>query len=238
MQNPESPPDATQPEAERSYPSRVCRICLEVVHPTLQPSEFFHKPRVVYVSEDPESGRLLRPCKCKGSSRYVHEGCLQTWRLANPQRGGRNFWECPTCRFQYRLQRLNWGRWISSAGTQILLTIGILLLTVFLLGFVADPIIDFYVGSLEVDLDMDEERTSWPEHFLKGLAVLGITSFSRALFTLSPFSTFRPTGIVTPGRSTTGRNRAASISWLFIVLGVASFLWVCQNLSPVMSIIC
>lgn len=229
MQNPGTESDAADPGAQQSYPPRVCRICLETVQPTFQPSDFLQKPRVVYVSEDPESGHLLRPCKCKGSSRYVHEGCLQTWRHADPRYGRRNFWQCPTCGFQYRLERLTWARWISSAGTQILLTIGILLFAVFLLGFVADPIIDFYVGSLDVDLDMNEEETSWLEHFAKGVAALGFASFFRAIFSLSPFLSVRSTGIVTPGRST-GRNRAASISWLLIVLGVASFLWVCWDI--------
>ncbi|KAJ6122639.1 Zinc finger RING-CH-type [Penicillium capsulatum] len=209
-----------EPGAQQSYPP----ACLS----HLPGNEFLQKPRVVYVSEDPELGRLLRPCKCKGSSRYVHEGCLQTWRHADPRYGRRNFWQCPTCGFQYRLERLTWARWISSAGTQILLTIGILLFTVFLLGFVADPIIDFYIGSLDVDLDMNEEETSWLEHFVKGMAALGFASFFRAIFSLHPFLSFRSAGVVTPGRST-GRNRAASISWLLIVLGVASFLWVCRE---------
>ncbi|KAJ5540535.1 Zinc finger RING-CH-type [Penicillium frequentans] len=210
--------------SEQSYSPRVCRICLETVWPTVQPSEFLQRPRLVYESSDPESGRLLRPCKCKGSSRYVHEGCLQSWRHANPGYGTRNYWECPTCGFQYRLERLTWARWISSTATQMTLTLAILLLTIFLLGFVADPVIELYVGPLDDEyLELDEDA-SWLEHFVKGFAALGLTSFLRALFTLSPPFWIRGSGVVSNGRST-GRNRAANLNWLVIVAGVATFLW-------------
>ncbi|PYH87862.1 RING finger domain protein [Aspergillus ellipticus CBS 707.79] len=223
------------------YPSRTCRICLETVHPTFPPpSEHlpgFLQPRqrVVYESSDPESGRLLRPCKCKGSSRYVHEGCLRLWRHADPGYGKRNFWHCPTCGFQYRLERLQWARWISSPLTQLALTLVVLMFTIFLLGFIADPIINLYLDPLDPTLPLelwdhpvtgvlpDDARASWTEHFVKGLASLGFLSFIKAVFALSSWQglTLRGTGVLSGGRNT-GRNRVA---WLVIVIGVGSFLW-------------
>ncbi|KAJ6021554.1 Zinc finger RING-CH-type [Penicillium herquei] len=222
MDSPSNEPDSGEGFSQQSYPPRVCRICLETVLPTFQPSEFLQRPRVVYESSDPETGRLLRPCKCKGSSRYVHEGCLQAWRHADPKYSTRNYWECPTCGFQYRLGRLTWARWISSTTTQIVLTLAILLLAIFLLGFIADPIIDLYLGPLDDVYDELDEEASWLEHFIKGFAALGLTSFLRALFTLSPVHwNFRG---VSNTRSS-GRDRAANLNWLVIVAGVATFLW-------------
>ena len=78
---------------------------------------FQSRPKVIYESED--GGRLLRPCKCKGTAKYVHEGCLQAWRHADPGYARRNFYQCPTCGYKYRLQRLGWGRFVTSAGTSI-----------------------------------------------------------------------------------------------------------------------
>lgn len=100
------------------WPPRQCRICLETVQPTYNvPSQslpgFLQSSNVVY--ED-ESGRLIRPCLCKGSSKYVHEECLQAWRHADPSYGRRNYWQCPTCGFKYRLARLGAGRFIGSVG--------------------------------------------------------------------------------------------------------------------------
>ena len=46
-----------------------------------------------------ETGRLYRPCLCKGSN-AVHVRCLQQWRAMapNPER-------CESCHYRYRLQR-------------------------------------------------------------------------------------------------------------------------------------
>lgn len=226
--DPSNEPDSPGLGSQRYYPPRVCRICLETVLPTFQPSEFLQKARVVYESEDPESGRLLRPCKCKGSSRYVHEGCLQTWRHADPGFGTRNFWECPTCHFHYRLERLTWASWISSLTAQAVLTFAILFLTIFLLGFIADPIIDICLGPVADDIHLElEEDASWLEHFIKGFAALGFASFFKAIFTLSPLHwNFRGSGVISNSRST-GRNRLASLNWLMILVGIGTFLWVC-----------
>ncbi|KAL3457383.1 hypothetical protein BJX64DRAFT_268902 [Aspergillus heterothallicus] len=226
---------------KRHYPTRVCRICLESVPPTfVPPSEHVpgflqREPRVVYESSDSDLGRLLRPCKCKGSSRYVHEGCLQTWRHSDPSYGRRHYWNCPTCGFQYRLERLTWARWISSTMTQIMLTCFVLVFTIFVLGFIADPIINLYVDPMETiyyseyweDNSLsDSGPASWFEHFLKGMASLGLLSFIQVIYGLSPWHWFnvRSTTIVR-GRSNTGRSRASSLSWFVIVLGIGSFLW-------------
>ncbi|KAE8551472.1 hypothetical protein EYB25_005362 [Talaromyces marneffei] len=225
------------------YPPRMCRICLEIVHPTSEPESQYlpsmlqSKPRVVYASPDPELGRLLRPCKCKGSSAYVHEGCLQSWRHADPSYGKRNYWQCPTCRFKYRFQRVIWARWITSPVVQLILTFSILLFTVFVLGFIADPIINLYLDPVEtivgsefweethvLDVPVLGEESTWFEHFLKGFASLGVLSVIKAFLALSPWRWYlRGSGLISGGRNT-GRQRVASINWLVILFGVVTFL--------------
>jgi hypothetical protein len=232
----------------RTWGPRTCRICLEVVQPTFHPPEssllgISSSPRVTYDSEDPASGRLIRPCKCKGSSRYVHEACLQTWRHADPAYGRRNYWECPTCGFRYRLERMTWGRAISSTATQILLTFSIFFLAMFLLGFIADPIINMYLDPVGTwtslwqpnsririePLLTDDDKATWTEHFLKGLASLGLLGFVKVLFALSPWQywNLRSSGILGgSGRAGSGRDRLANLSWLVILIGIGTFLWV------------
>lgn len=241
------------PRPTKHYPSRTCRICLETVPPTYHPfpvtlPDFLQSaPRVTYESPDPALGRLLRPCKCKGSSRYVHEGCLRSWRHADPDYGRRNYWQCPTCGFQYRLERMRWGRWISSPLTQIGLTLMILLFAMFLLGFVADPIINLYVDPYDTissaqfwgpntvrEVPVSSNKpVSWLEHFIKGLASLGVLSFLKVLFALSPWQwwNLRNSGLVGGGRRTTasGRDRVTAISWIVVVIGVGTFLWVSHH---------
>ncbi|KAK4987674.1 hypothetical protein LTR50_004421 [Elasticomyces elasticus] len=241
----QQPEPSTAPKRERQHwPPRTCRICLEVVLPSFsQPldrlaSVFQGQPSVTY--ESPDSGRLLCPCKCKGSQKYVHEGCLTAWRLADPLQK-RNYWQCPTCRYSYRLERLTWGRWIGSTTSQILLTILIFLTAIFLLGFVADPIINLYLdpsgtitspffgSSTTTYADLySDEPASWPEHFVKGLASLGLLGFLKFFLTLSPWHwwNIRGTGMLGGGGggrpAASGRDRLAQISWMAVLIGVAT----------------
>lgn len=236
------PTPGPAPNRRKHWPPRQCRICLETVNPTFHaPPEnipdILQPPRhVTYDSEDPASGRLLRPCKCKGSSKYVHEGCLKIWRHADPGFAQRNYWQCPTCRFRYRLQRMTWAAWISSTTSQVILTVGVFFLAMFLFGFIADPIISLYLDPYSTLLGKKVELvskndglTSWPEHFIKGLATIGLLSFLKFLFALSPWQWWnvRSSGILGGGgRRSTGRDRLANISWVVILIGVGTFLWV------------
>jgi hypothetical protein len=109
----------TRSSRRTHWPPRQCRICLDVVQPNLNvPSE--HLPGFLQspgnVKYEDENGRLIRPCLCRGSAKYVHEECLQAWRHADPGYGRRNYWQCPTCGFKYRLARLGAGRFVASVG--------------------------------------------------------------------------------------------------------------------------
>jgi hypothetical protein len=236
------------PKPQRHYPPRTCRICLEEVLPSFEPmpegvtSMFNPAPKVTYISSDPESGRLIRPCKCRGSQAYVHEGCLQEWRHADPAYGRRTFWECPTCKFQYRLERMKWSRWLTSTTLQIIITITIMLTTIFVFGFIADPIINLYLdpydtitstatGGKMPAIQFEDEDGTWAEHFLKGLASLGLLGFVKVFFAMSPWHwwNLRQGGFIGGGggrRGGTGRERMENISWTVVVIGVITFLYV------------
>ncbi|KAI9725991.1 MAG: hypothetical protein M1828_002319 [Chrysothrix sp. TS-e1954] len=135
---------------------------------------------------------------------------------------------------------MQWGRWLSSKVTQVSLTLFILVFTVFLLGFIADPIINLYVDpwnqitpgpslypkrpSAHVIVDDDDD---WFSHFIKGFASLGVLGFVKVFFA-SPWNWFNLRGIFggSGGRvGTTGRERATSISWVVLIVGVCTFLF-------------
>ncbi|KAK3706391.1 hypothetical protein LTR37_012769 [Vermiconidia calcicola] len=228
------------------YPPRTCRICLDTVLPTFQdaipsslPAAVQSVPRVTYASPPGDGGRLLRPCKCKGSQKYVHEECLSAWRMQDPLQK-RNYWQCPTCRYKYRLQRLSYGRWISSTAAQVGLTVLIFVIAMFALGFVADPIINIYLDPVNTianaggptgSLIFEEEAAGWTEHFVKGLASLGLLGFAKFLLTLSPWHWFnmRGTGVYMGGSGaragTTGRDRLNQLSWITIVIGICTVVY-------------
>ncbi|KAJ4297872.1 hypothetical protein N0V90_005771 [Kalmusia sp. IMI 367209] len=101
---------------------------------------------------------------------------------------------------------------------------------IFLLGFVADPIINMYVDpwsylmpwrTSEYYYYDDDEPVTWYEHFAKGFASMGVLGFLKALLA-SPLQLFRIRG----GRGrTTARDRYEQVSWIVILIGVGTFLF-------------
>ncbi|EJU01185.1 hypothetical protein DACRYDRAFT_116975 [Dacryopinax primogenitus] len=74
-----SPPPAS-PEDDR-----MCRICFGGV------------------DDEPEMGRLIRPCLCKGSVSFVHVKCLNDWRRASRNRT--SYLACAQCGYKYHFAR-------------------------------------------------------------------------------------------------------------------------------------
>jgi hypothetical protein len=119
---------------------------------------------------------------------------------------------------------------------QIGLTAIILISIIFVLGFVADPIINLYLdpwsfipglSGPEYTYLYEDESSTWYEHFAKGFASMGVLGFLKVLIA-SPLAYFRIGG----GRGrTTGRDRYEQVNWIIIAVGVGTFLAVCTDYS-------
>ena len=96
--------------------------------------------QVVYGDSDAELGRLLRPCHCRGSARYVHEGCLRLWR--GESRAEKNYFQCPTCKFHYQLQQPRLAAWANHIWVKMGFTLFFAFLSMLVVGLVADPFIN------------------------------------------------------------------------------------------------
>jgi hypothetical protein len=223
--------------------SRKCRICLEWVPPTYEDAGVLggirnRRLKRQYISEDGD--RLISPCLCKGSIKYMHEGCLKLWMNENPSKG----YKCDICKYEYRIERLSWAQQLRSPLISLLMTLAILLITVFLLGFVADPILGLWLdpvgtitdtvvsgGRFAGDEFMDaDEVDGWFEHLLKGVFSLGLLGFVKAFLAMSPWQwwNLRTSGIVGGGtrRAGTGRERMENINLTLVLIGVFTFLYV------------
>lgn len=73
--------------------------------------------RICYGEDDPDD--LICPCLCKGSQKYVHTECLNSWR----QQSELSYYQCPTCQYKYRIQRVQWAKWIMNKYTLIACTV-------------------------------------------------------------------------------------------------------------------
>lgn len=237
----DTPLPETNADGEPKH-SRRCKICLEWVPPTYEDVGILGgirngRPRRQYISEDGD--RLISPCLCKGSIKYMHEGCLKLWMNENPTKG----YKCGICKYQYQMERLTWAQRLRSPFISLVMTLAILFVTVFLLGFVTDPILGLWldpVGTISDsviprrrftdDDTVDLGEDGWFEHLLKGVFSLGLLGFLKAFLAMSPWQwwNLRTSGIVSGGarRAGTGRHRMENINLTLVLIGVLTFLYV------------
>lgn len=112
-----------------------------------------------------------------------------------------------------------------------------MLFSVYLLGFVSEPIINTYLDPPSLILNRPAavsgfrsvagalpQAATWPEHMLRGVASLGLLGFLKVIYLLGPSSwwNLRSSGIGA-GMGRTGRDRAAQISWIVVAIGVVNF---------------
>jgi hypothetical protein len=230
------------PDTAYTYPTRHCRLCHEDVVPTVTISNPnlpapFRSTIITYTSED--GGRLIKPCKCKGTQRYIHEDCLAELRAKSPQKNA--YLKCDLCGFEYNTKRLLIHDILLSRVARMLLTILIVVLVMFVLGFVADPIINLYVDPIQTlagqrywdpvkvdNIGKKGDDSWWIQHFMKGLVSVGVMGFFKAVLLANPwhFWNARHAGLLGGStRSTTGRDRAVNISWIAVLIGVGSALY-------------
>ena len=90
------PPEPKAPTPEDPDSEKLCRICFGGT------------------AEEPENGRLFSPCKCKGSMRYVHIGCLNEWRKQAAKQ--ESFYRCDQCHYKYSFRRTWWAGMVMNEG--------------------------------------------------------------------------------------------------------------------------
>ena len=62
-------------------------------------------------------GRLISPCRCRGTMKFVHLQCLNSWRYASPNR--RSVYQCDQCGYKYHFNRTQYAAIASSIYTRV-----------------------------------------------------------------------------------------------------------------------
>lgn len=133
---------------------------------------------------------------------------------------------------------------MTSTTLQIAITFTIMFATIFIFGFIADPIINLYLDPLDTitttatgrklpAITLEDDRATWAEHFVKGLASLGLLGFVKMFFAMGPWHwwNMRQGGLLGGGTRRAGRGRQGgrerleNISWTVVVIGVITFLF-------------
>ena len=58
--------------------------------------------RICFESDGSDNGQLIVPCKCDGTSRYIHRKCLDKWRETNVLTDA--FYKCRECNDIYTIE--------------------------------------------------------------------------------------------------------------------------------------
>ena len=148
-------------------------------------------------------------------------------------------WKCHECGHKFNFKRLTLQKYLGSSMSSGVLTVLFMIVIMFILGFIADPIINLYVDpydtlvgkedvwrGIEVN-EADDTFTGWSLHFMKGLVSMGLVGFLKTAL-MNPFQWWNlrgsgwMTGRMNTSTTTTGRDRAVNISWIAVVIGVTS----------------
>ena len=66
-------------------------------------SDIANECRICFETEKPDDP-FIQPCACKGTSKYIHESCLNTWRKTAENREARK--RCMECGDKYIIAKL------------------------------------------------------------------------------------------------------------------------------------
>ena len=99
----------------------------------LDNNEAFAEPICRICHGGAELGRLFSPCRCRGTSRFVHPACLAAWRTISE--GRESFYVCDVCGFRYNVRRAAWAGVLESRALLLSATAVLLLAAVSAVGF-------------------------------------------------------------------------------------------------------
>src|SRR5205085_2770603 len=96
-------------------------VCTCVSCPLRRSSAFpFSRALFIYCGFKGRSltpGRLISPCRCRGTMKFVHLHCLNSWRYASPNR--RSVYQCDQCGYKYHFNRTHYAAIASSIYTRV-----------------------------------------------------------------------------------------------------------------------
>ncbi|KAJ3241795.1 hypothetical protein HDU81_010439 [Chytriomyces hyalinus] len=217
---------------------KMCRICFD----TDDDQDRFIGDTTVPGTDLPSDnlnglGRLISPCKCKGTMKFVHLHCLNEWRKVNPTSA--SHFQCDQCGFKYHFERTKIAHILRNEAVVTTLTFLSFILLVFLAGFLGKLLIIFFLeqeaaafakispDDLEDDLDRFLHKfMTHPKlfslfsfdvtHFMSGAIIVGVVG-SMSFVSLS-FSSMRM-------RQFRHRDAHTAMLSIVIVIGIVRALW-------------
>ncbi|ORX82847.1 hypothetical protein K493DRAFT_320371, partial [Basidiobolus meristosporus CBS 931.73] len=200
--------------------------------------------RICYggLEEEPSFGKLISPCKCKGTMKYVHLECLNSWRLASG--GGKSFFECDSCHYKYNFQRTAMAKVATNPFVLTLFSLLVFVFIIFLAGFPVKIALQHSdMEEFEVWDEFDDNLITIMDlgpflaltnidlfHMLLGLVLVGIIGFLHFLVSTLAFG--GPIPIIGFGyrnggfRGNRGDDRfGGGILLVLVAIGIVKAFW-------------
>lgn len=131
-------------DSEDQTNQAICRICLESASSDVSGGESL--------------GRLLSPCRCKGTMKYVHATCLDQWRAASARSSSAV--ACDQCGAPYRFRKSKFVGLATSPTLLFVVSLVLFLVLIWTVGVAATFFMDIYERP-------SSDSTSATQHKLK-----------------------------------------------------------------------
>ncbi|CAK9782082.1 hypothetical protein CC85DRAFT_314202 [Cutaneotrichosporon oleaginosum] len=153
------PPESTTTATDFPHPAveSVKREAARSASGTTTPAGDEQQCRICFGGreEEMELGRLISPCLCAGSMRYVHVKCINQWRGTGAN--AKTFMECPQCHHQYSIRRTLVSGLATSKPILLLVTTILFLFITFISGHV---LLRYLVVAAEVAAEAEKASTA------------------------------------------------------------------------------
>jgi len=103
---------------------------VQTQHTSRTPAEEVPQCRICHGGT--ELGLLFSPCRCRGTTRFVHPRCLASWRTISS--GSSSFASCDVCGYLYHTHRAAWAPLLESRRIQFFLAVAMTMAAIALLG--------------------------------------------------------------------------------------------------------
>lgn len=185
-------------------------------------------------AEDQQTlGRLISPCRCQGTIKWVHVNCLFQWRMKS--KSSKSYYRCEQCHYQYLFIRPQLSAILLSYPSLLICTALVFLGASFIAGFIVKLV--FYFGFEYIADFLFYEPIPIPESFVRPhslwqiFSIVDTTHFVLGFISLGALGTIQLLGPIRNYRTLLGDQRRRHVRrfqdgiMIFYLIGMLKIAW-------------
>ncbi|KAG4300895.1 hypothetical protein PCK1_002972, partial [Pneumocystis canis] len=183
--------------------------------------------------DQPTLGKLISPCRCQGTIKWVHVNCLLQWRIKS--KSSKSYYRCEQCHYEYLFFRPHLSSILVSYPSLLICTALVFLGASFIAGFVVKLV--FYFGFEYITDFLLYEPIPIPETFVRPrtlwqiFSVIDTTHFLIGFISLGALGTIQLLGLIRNYHALLGNQprrhirRFQDASMIFYIIGMLKIAW-------------